>query len=106
KWLLDAKGEFYNAIRYPEFTAQIAGYLATIGPDYPKSLDQMIERTNRFNATRADGARPNPSRWSLFKREADSGTLNDYRYTSAITGCHWLVLQLKAFLNRKNWTPS
>ena len=27
KWLLDAKGEFYNAIRYPEFTAQIAGYL-------------------------------------------------------------------------------
>src|SRR2546428_207265 len=82
KWLLDARGEFYNAIRYPEFTAQIAGYLATIGPDYPKSLDQMIERTNRFNATRADGARPNPSRWSLFKREADSGTLNDYRYTS------------------------
>ena len=82
KWLLDAKGEFYNAIRYPEFTAQIAGYLATIGPDYPKSLDQMIERTNRFNATRADGARPNPSRWSLFKREADSGTLNDYRYRS------------------------
>ena len=82
KWLLDAKGEFYNAIRYPEFTAQIAGYLSTIGPGYPKSLDQMIERANRFNATRADGARPNPSRWSLFKREADSGTLNDYRYTS------------------------
>jgi len=82
KWLLDAKGEFYNAIRYPEFTAQIAGYLSTIGPGYPKSLDQMIERANRFNATRADGAHPNPSRWSLFKREADSGTLNDYRYTS------------------------
>src|SRR5216117_2867371 len=74
--------EFYNAIRYPEFTAQIAGYLSTIGPGYPKSLDQMIERANRFNATRADGAHPNPSRWSLFKREADSGTLNDYRYTS------------------------
>ena len=82
KWLLEAKSEFYNAIRYPEFTAQIAAYLAAIGPDYPKSLDQMIERANRFNATRADGARPNPSRWSLFKREADSGTLNDYRYTS------------------------
>ena len=26
--------------------------------------------------------RPNPSRWSLFKREAESGTLDDYRYTS------------------------
>ena len=31
KWLLDAKGEFYNAIRYPEFTAQIADYLRTLG---------------------------------------------------------------------------
>src|SRR5262245_20279731 len=82
KWLLDARGEFYNAIRYPEFAAQIADYLSTIGPGYPKSLDQMIERAIRFNATRADGAHPNPSRWSLFKREAESGTLNDYRYTS------------------------
>ena len=41
----------------------------------------MIERANQFNAVRADGARPNPSRWTLFKREAESGTLDDYRYT-------------------------
>jgi amidase len=82
KWLMDAKGEFYNAIRYPEFTVQIKQYLSTLGPKYPKSLDEMIERANRFTGTRADGARPNPSRWSLFKREAESGTLEDYRYTS------------------------
>jgi len=82
KWLLDSKEEFYSAIRYPEFTVQIAEYLATIGPQYPKTLDQMIERANQFNGTRPDGARPNPSRWSLFKREAASGTLDDYRYTS------------------------
>ena len=82
KWLLDAKGEFYTAVRYPEFVAQIADYLATLGPKYPKNLDEMIERAARFNATRADGAGPNPSRWSLFKREAGSGTLTDYRYTS------------------------
>src|SRR5439155_6815825 len=31
---------------------------------------------------RADGARPNPARWTLFKREASSGSLEDYRYTS------------------------
>lgn len=42
----------------------------------------MIERANRFAATRADGAGPNPSRWSLFKREAESGTMEDYRYRS------------------------
>jgi amidase len=82
KWLLDAKGDFYTAVRYPEFVVQIAEYLATIGPSYPKTLDQMIERANRFNATRADGAGPNPSRWTLFKREAGSGKLDDYRYTS------------------------
>ena len=82
KWLLDAKEEFYNAIRRPEFTVEIAEYLATLGPGYPKTLDEMIDRAGRFNGVRPDGAGPNPSRWTLFKREAESGTLTDYRYTS------------------------
>lgn len=82
KWLLDARGEFFSAIRYPEFIVQIKEYLATLGPKYPKSLDELIDRASRFTATRADGARPNPSRWALFKREAEGGTMEDYRYTS------------------------
>ena len=82
KWLLDAKEEFYNAIRRPEFTAQIADYLKTLGPSYPKTLAEMIARAERFNGTRADGAGPNPSRWTLFRRELESGTLDDVRYTS------------------------
>ena len=82
KWLLDSKQEFYNAIRRPEFHVQIAEYLKTTGPGYPKTLEEMIERANTFSATRADGAAPNPARWTLFKREAESGTLEDYRYTS------------------------
>lgn len=82
RWLLDAKGEFYNAIRYPEFAAQIADYLATIGPSYPKNVDQLLQRATRVNTLRADGAGPNPGRWALMKREAGSGTLEDYRYTS------------------------
>jgi len=82
KWLLDAKQEFYNSIRRPEFTAQIAEYLKTTGPGYPKSLAELIERANSFNSVRADGASPNPGRWTLFKREAESGTLDDYRYTA------------------------
>ena len=80
KWLLESKGEFYTTIRYPEFTAQIAEYLSHLDPKYPKTLSEMIERANRFTATREDGAGPNPSRWTLFKREAESGTLTDYRY--------------------------
>jgi amidase len=82
KWLIDSKQEFYNAIRRPEFHAQIAEYSKTTGPGYPKTLEEMIERANRFSAGRADGAGPNPARWTLFKREAESGTLDDYRYTS------------------------
>jgi len=82
KWLLDVKGEFYTAVRYPEFTAQIAEYLKGTGPKYPKTLAELIDRANQFNATRADGVRPNPSRWTLFKRELDSGSTTDYRYTA------------------------
>src|SRR5262245_28682353 len=82
KWLLDAKEEFYNAIRRPEFHVQIADYLKTLGPGYPKTLDEMIERAEKFNGVRRDGAGPNPSRWTLFRREVESGTLDDYRYTS------------------------
>ena len=82
KWLLDAKDEFYNAIRRPEFTDQIAAYLATLGPKYPRTLAQLIERSQQFTATRGDGTGPNPSRWTLFKREVESGTMEDYRYTT------------------------
>ena len=82
RWLLDAKGEYYTAIRYPEFAAQIADYLATLGPSYPKNLDQLIERARRMNAPRADGASPNPARWSLMLRESGSGTTKDYPYTA------------------------
>jgi amidase len=82
KWLLDAKDEFYNTIRRPEFTVQVAEYLATLGPKYPKTLSEMIDRSNQQVGTRGDGGGPNPSRWMLFKRELESGTMNDYRYTA------------------------
>jgi len=82
KWLLDGKGEFYNAVRYPEFAAQIADYLATLGPQYPKNINELIARSNKVISPRGDGAGPNQSRWQLFKREASSGTLTDYRYLS------------------------
>jgi len=82
RWLLDAKGEYYNAIRYPEFVVQIAEYLKTLGPKYPKSIADLIDRARRVNAPRPDGASPNPGRWTLMVRESNSGTVNDYQYTS------------------------
>ena len=82
KWLLDAKGEFYAAVRYPEFTAQIEQYLATLKPGYPRTLAEMIARSDSIVAPRADGAGPHPVRWSLFRREIASGTLTDPRYAA------------------------
>src|SRR2546423_5937075 len=52
KWLLDSKLEFYQTVRYPEFVAQIGEYLKGLGPKYPKSLAEMIERSNQVNAPR------------------------------------------------------
>jgi len=80
KWLLDAKGEFYTAIRYPEFPVQIAQYLNTLGPSYPKTLQQLIDRAQTVTSPRPDGAGPNATRWSMFARELASGTPDDYKY--------------------------
>ena len=82
RWLLEAKGEYYNAIRYPEFVVQIAEYLKTLGPTYPKNIADLIARARQVNAPRSDGASPNPGRWALMVRESGSGTLKDYTYTS------------------------
>jgi amidase len=82
KWLLDVRTEFYNAIRLPEFRAQINDYLATLKPGFPKSHDDLIRLVETLTSPNADGATPNPGRWNLFKEEARSGTLTDYRYLS------------------------
>ena len=81
-WLLESRGEFYRAIRYPEFRAQIAEYLATLAPEYPKTLAELISRAMQLTATNEEGAMPNPVRWSLMMQEDKSGELTDYEYTA------------------------
>lgn len=79
-WLLGAMGEFYRAIRFREFRAQIADDLATTAASYPKTLAQLIERSMALTAARGDGTIPNPGRWALMLEEEKSGTLEDYEY--------------------------
>lgn len=80
EWLMESRGKFYRAIRYREFRAQIADYLATIGSDYPKTLAALIRESQSLTARSEDGAVPNPSRWRLMLDEEESGELTDYEY--------------------------
>jgi len=80
KWMLDARLEFYNAIRFTEFASQVADYLKTTGPKYPKNLDELIARSGNMRSLQGNGAGPNPGRWNLFKREADNRSLTAYQY--------------------------
>jgi len=79
-WLLDTRGRFYRAIRYREFRAQIKDYLATTGSEFPKNLEELVQRSMTLTAVRDDGAMPNPGRWQLMMDEVKSGELTDYEY--------------------------
>lgn len=80
EWLLEVRGKFYRAIRYREFRAQIEDYLATTGPQYPKTLADLVKQSMTLTARREDGVIPNPVRWQLMMTEDESGTLADYEY--------------------------
>ncbi len=82
KWMMDSRGEFYSTVRNAEFALQIGDYLATLKPEYPKSLAEMIERGKRVTSRRADGAGANPPRWTLFEEELKAGNQPEYVYTS------------------------
>jgi amidase len=82
QWLIDEKGDWYTTIRWREFRAQIEDYLATTGPRYPKTLAEMVERSQKILSTGADGSTPNPTRWALFQQEEASGRLTDYEYVA------------------------
>ena len=81
-WLLDVKGVWYTTVRWPDFRAQIEDYLATLRPEYPKTLGEMIERSDEIVGPMPDGSRPNPARWTLFRQEEASGELTGYEYVA------------------------
>ena len=81
-WLLEAKAQFYTTIRWREFKGQVEAYLADLAPGYPRTLEEMIERSQKILAAPAEGGVPNPIRWGLFNQELNTGTPDDYEYTA------------------------
>jgi len=81
-WLIDAKASWYTTIRWREFRQQIPAYLASTGPEYPKSLADLVERSQEILASTNDGGHPNPVRWALFEDEEASGDVTDFEYVT------------------------
>jgi amidase len=83
--LLSMRGELYNAIRRPEFKAQIADYLATLKPGYPKNVDDLLELSQKISAVSPEGYWPNPGRLALYRAESKAVPLTDGGYLAART---------------------
>ncbi|BET66717.1 amidase [Opitutales bacterium ASA1] len=66
-------------VRNADFKANIADYLATLDPKYPKTLDDLIAAAEKFTKPTAVGV-PNPARWDNFKREATGIPVTDPMY--------------------------
>ena len=80
EWLIAVKGSWYTTIRWREFRQQIPDYLAALGPEYPKSLADLVDRSHDIVSRTDAGGTPNPVRWRLFEDEEASGSTDDYEY--------------------------
>jgi amidase len=81
KWFLDSYPQINAEIYKTEFPAQLAEYLQKYtSAQYPKSLDELIERANAHLSLGPNGQRPDPSRWAAFKQQKDGPGLDDPKY--------------------------
>jgi amidase len=104
----------HETMRPGEFKAQIADYLATLKPGYPRTVLDLIAASERF--TPKPGQVANPSRWAAFKNEQAGLDLNDPIYLSAKAHGPALIAghlegllykhQLDAFVYPTNPTPA
>ena len=83
EWFLNSASAMLWSIYPPEFKVQIADYLETLDSKYPKTLEELIERSYEYTSLGEDGAGANPYRWNFFHVENESGTLTDPGYIAA-----------------------
>ncbi|MCX6954234.1 MAG: amidase family protein [Verrucomicrobia bacterium] len=103
-----------ETMRPGEFKAQVADYLSTLKPGYPRTLAEMISLSEKF--TPKAGQVANPSRWAAFKVEQAGYDLTDPVYLSAAAHGPALIAghleallykhQLDAFIYPTNPTPA
>jgi amidase len=80
RWFLEARGEWYITLRWPDFRSEIEDYLARLEPGYPRTLEELIDAAREVTGPTPDGGRPNPVRWNLFVQEQASPSREGREY--------------------------
>ena len=76
--------DLYNAIRRPEFKAQVTDYLKTTSPGFPKSHADVLALSEKVTSPTPEGFLPNHGRLTLYRQEAKSPALTDPAYLAAV----------------------
>jgi amidase len=85
KWFLDSNRTATYTLFPPEFDKQLGDYLKTLKPGFPRSLDEMIEKSYTYTSMGEDGKGPNPTRWRAFvERDKANGTMTDPGYLALV----------------------
>ena len=85
KWFLDSNRTATYTLFPPEFEAQLGDYLKTLKPGFPRSLDEMIEKSYTYTSMGEDGKGPNPVRWRAFvERDKANGNMKDPGYLALV----------------------
>jgi amidase len=85
KWFLDSNRTATYTLFPPEFEEQLGDYLKTLKPGFPRSLDEMIEKSYTYTSMGEDGKGPNPVRWRAFvERDKANGTMKDPGYLALV----------------------
>lgn len=85
QWFLMSMTQAVYSIFPPEFRVQVAEYLETLDPKYPKTVEEMIERAYDYRSMGEDGKGPNPFRWNNFVvRDIAMGTMEDPSYQALV----------------------
>ena len=81
-WFIKLQMSLGYDITWREFSEQIPHYLATLGKAYPKTLDDLIERSMTLTAPSKDGIIPHPRVWAymLHQHKKSASVKNDYQH--------------------------
>lgn len=113
KFILERQS-MHDVMRPGEFKAQVADYLATLKPGYPRTLADLIALSEKFQAK--PGHLANPGRWAQFKEEEAGYDLHDPVYLAVAAHAPALIAgvfegllakhDLDAFIYPTNQVPA